>query len=140
MIKSERVTEIFMNCLFTDEEMEVNPTPEKFTPAYGVITNVGFHPERIEQSREEVCKILQNFSDEFYSDKGQGFTFLKFVLTKDGTQWTDLHRVADQLICLGSALGVITLTPEEFNVVAPGGVPYVTINSSVFEFKVLDLE
>jgi hypothetical protein len=125
MINSEKVIKLFENCLFKEEEI-INGKPI-VDPicAEGVMSKIGFHPERIKEATNEIVEMLNCLPEEFKS----GYTFLNFCQTKDGKQWTGLHQVCDQLVTMGIAIGKITYClPREMWSILPGGVPYIQIN------------
>lgn len=133
-ISANAVTETFMYCLFTEDELKGGtPTRNEYTSGIGVMNKIAFHAGRIEESREKVKEMLTHFIPMFYTDGGGGYSFLALVETKDDVQWTSFQMVADQLVAMGNALGYVTLTPPAMNAVLPGGVPYVIIDSKVHE-------
>lgn len=133
-ISANAVTETFMYCFFTEEELKGGaPTADQYTVGDGVMNSVAFHNGRLAESRDKVKEMLTHFEDAFYTEGGGGYSFLNMVTTKDGTLWTGMQRTVDQLVILGNALDYVTLTPREMNAVLPGGVPYVIIDSKVHE-------
>jgi len=139
MISSQRVTEIFMDALFQENELNASRTGPKdglevaFAP--GVITNIGFNKERLETHREEVKGFLADLSLKFRSDEGLdgaggGFTFLNVCEQADGEQWTGSHQICEQLMQLGTGLGYVTKLPMPAQFL-PGHVPYFAVNLSI---------
>lgn len=129
-LTSENVSAVFMDCLFRDEEiptLDKNPESGQFLKGIGVATQVGFHPERCNGHKQDVIDMLDCLDDAFKKSGGGGMSFLNMCMDKNGEQWTGIHRVVDQLVCLGVALGLVELTPREMNAVLPGGVPYVVV-------------
>ena len=123
MIDAKCVETIFIDCLFKEEE-----DTSKYIKAEGIVTNVGFHPERLEQYRAEVADILNQLPDEFKTSGGGGWSFLNACNDKDGNQWTGLHQRMEQLFLLGIGLGVVkSVLPREFWKDLPGGMPYYVI-------------
>ena len=112
LIDPNLVYEAFRNCFFTDAELEAcGGKPAEFVEVSGVMTNVGFHPCRLEEKRKQVRTWLEALPNEF---KTGGDTFLNICHDKNGELWTGVHRTCDELIMLGIGLGLIkVLTPEE---------------------------
>lgn len=110
---------LFKHCLFLPGE----PT-DNAVKVDGVVSSFGFHPERLEGGRHLVADWLQQLPEQFQYDKGGGWSFLQACVDKDGRQWGE-HRNIEQLMCLGLALGLVTmLMPKEMWSVLPGGMPY----------------
>lgn len=129
-LSADNVSKIFIDCLFREEEMEgKGPVLEEGTYllAVGVQTKVGFHPERCRSHKEDVADMLSQLHDDFKEGHGGGMTFLNMCADKTGEIWTGQHRIVDQLVCLGIALDLVSITPPEMNAVLTGGVPYVTV-------------
>jgi len=125
VIDSQRVTEIFLNCLFREEEI-INGEPEvEPIKAYGVMENVGFYPTRIKESTEEIKGFINELPEQFKN----GWTFLNICQTKDGELWTGMHQVCDQLVMLGIAIGKMSFClPRDMWSILPGGMPYVQVS------------
>ena len=127
-LTSENVNKIFMDCLFKDEEIDGKDMADiKFIPAEGIISNVGFHPERLESHRKEVTDMVNQLPDKFKPNLGGGYTFMNMPFDKNDHQWGE-QRNAEQLLQLGIGLGIMKiLMPRSMWNVFPGGVPYVAI-------------
>lgn len=129
-LTAENVTQLFTDSLFREEEVAgKGPVLEEGTylKAFGVVTKVGFHPERCQSHKESVAAMLNQLDDAYKRPEGE--TFLNMCADKDGTLWTGQHRIVDQLVCLGVALDLLSLTPPEMNASLPGGVPYVMVKT-----------
>lgn len=125
VLTAERVNEIFLDCLFRDGENTSN-----HVMAEGIVTNVGFHPDRLNSHKDEVVAMLDELPDEFKKSGGGGWSFLNACDDKHGNQWTGLHQTMEQLFLLGIALGKVKCQlPREMWSVLPGGMPYYVINS-----------
>ena len=123
-LTSENVNEVFLDCLFRDDE-----DTENHIKAEGITSSVGFHPERLTSHKEDVKSMLQELPDDFQSGKGGGMTFLNACNDKNDHQWTDLHCRMEQLFQLGIALELAKWQlPRDMWKVLPGGMPYVTVN------------
>ncbi len=121
ILVSERVEEIFLDCLFKDGEDTTN-----HVRAEGIVQTVGFHPERLESYRDEVMMMLHGLPNEFYG----GWSFLNACQDEFGRQWTDLHQRMEQLFQLGIALGAVECQmPRELWSALPGGVPYYVVTA-----------
>ena len=122
-IKSERVEELFMDCLFKDGEEIVSPITTE-----GIVTNTGFHPARLKSHEEEIVSMLKELPDNFHESRGGGWSFLNACMDRNGKQWTGLHQRMEQLFLLGIGIGkVVFLMPREMWSVFPGGMPYVVV-------------
>lgn len=133
-LTAENVTNIIMDCLFTEEEVEAcNGKPEKLVKADGVMTSMGFHPERLESHRTEVADMLSELPPEFMHDNPSGgWSFLQACMTKDGEQWAE-HRNIDELLLLGLGLDLVRfILPRDMWRILPGGMPYFVVNLNGF--------
>lgn len=128
MIDSKEVDDIFMDCLFKDDEL-VDGKPEGgFKIGEGVMLRTGFHPGRLQSHEQKIIDILSELPDDFKSSGGGGMSFLNLCMDKTGHQWGE-HRNCDQLIALGNAIGKVKFPlPREVWSSLPGGVPYLMID------------
>lgn len=135
MIDPERVTEILIDCLLTDDEAvqlglagsverEVE-LPECIVKCEGVIIGAGLMKARLETYRDEVKGFLNQLPDKFH-DKGE--SFLAACADEKGNQWTGMHKSVDELFVLGIGLGFVTLLGKgKLALMMPGGLPYIQI-------------
>lgn len=123
------VNKTFMNCLFEDEEIKGKDDKDIiYVPVKGIMTNIGFHPERLESHREEVKELLSQLPEPFFKSKGGGWSFLNMPMNNKNEQWGE-QRNAEQLLLLGMGLGLAEIQlPRELWSTLPGGVPYLCIN------------
>lgn len=123
-LNSQRVEEIFMDCLFRDGE-----DTSKHVVAEGIVRTVGFHPERLQGHKEEISALLDELPDTFKKSGGGGMSFLHACIDKHGNQWTSLHLRMEQLFQLGIATGKVELLmPREMWPALPGSMPYYVVN------------
>ena len=116
---SELTHNAFMDCLFKEGEDTTNHVKVE-----GLTSMFGLHPQRLEEKRELVTALLAELPAEFK----EGWTFLNLCTTKDGEQWTGMHRICEQLVVMAIGLGLIEYCmPKEMWVILPGGVPYLMI-------------
>jgi hypothetical protein len=136
MINPTRVTEIFMESLFTDAEILPDGSGVKeglvVAAARGVVSNVGFNKARLETFRAEVFGMLAQLPLSFREDAGLegaggGMSFINLCNLESGEQWTGVQQTCEQLIQLAIGLGAAGELPLPREVL-PGGVPYFTIN------------
>jgi hypothetical protein len=128
LIDASLVQTIFMDCLFKEEELEDGIPKVPHVEADGIVSMVGFHPERLEGHREEVKKMLGGLSDKFNITCGGGASFLEACYDSNGTQWTDLHQRMEQLFQLGIGLRLVKcLMPRSSWSALPGRMPYYAI-------------
>ena len=124
-LTSNNVTDIFMDCLFTESEAKtLDKDSKNYLEGRGVLTNVGFNIERTFKHKEDVKAMLNCLPKDFKESGGGGMTFLNMCDDSEGTQWTGFHQVMDQLVCLAVALNLGALLMTEFKEALPGGVPY----------------
>lgn len=122
-LSSETVENVFLKCLFQDGEDTTNAVMVD-----GVVRNYGFHPERLEQERGTIARLLDELQDEFKDSVGGGFTFLSACNDKHGEQWTGLHSIMEQLFALGMGLNLAAyVLPRDLWGVLPGGMPYLKV-------------
>lgn len=119
------VEKLFVDCLFTAEEVEAaNGADEAVRTlgavANGVITNVAFHKAKIEKNKDKIIELIQQLPDKLKD----GMSFLEMCQTREGVNWGDHHSM-DQLVCLGLAADQLKeCSPRELRPALPGGVPY----------------
>lgn len=126
---AEAVRTVFFDSMFCDDELgeDGKTLPEHHVPAYGILVNTAFHPERLESHREEVAGWLQHLPDDFHEHSGGGASFLNACYLKDGTHWAE-HQTMEQLFMLGTALGLAEcLMPRSLWSLLPGGMPYYVV-------------
>lgn len=123
VLTADHVGAVFHDCLFRDGEDTTN-----HVKAEGIVTNVGFHPERLEAHKQEIADMLAELPDEFKASSGGGWSFLNACNDRNGNQWADLHRTMEQLVLLGIATGLVEYQlPREMWTALPGGVPYFVV-------------
>jgi hypothetical protein len=130
-LNAKRVNDIFMDCLFTDEELKRCPTgiPENYLMVQGIVNDFGLHPERTESHREEIIELLKELPDEFHKDGGGGWSFMNACDDRHGNQWADEHREMEQLFALGIAIKKAKFQlPKPMWSALPGGMPYVVVD------------
>lgn len=129
MIDPEAVEEAIKDCLFLEHEVaEPGVPPEGAVLVEGITGKYGFHPERLEEKREQVQAWLDELPDAFKATAGGGWSFLNMCNTRNDEQWTGLHQRMEQLMCLAMGLGLMTYClPREMWSALPGGMPYVMI-------------
>lgn len=124
MISSQKVSEIFQDCLFTEREIiQGEPIVE---PIYveSISVKFGLHPERVKKHAKEIENILNDLPETFKV----GWSFMNLGRTKEGELWTVMHKVCEQLMVLGIASKKIRYcSPKETWPNLPGGVPYIQI-------------
>ena len=121
-LNSETVREIFLDCLFKENENRYNAIM-----AAGITFSVGFNPIRLNKHKEDIVQLLDNLKDEFKQDLGGGYSFLEACCDKYGNHWGE-HRNVEELFLLGIAIDKVEyLLPRELWMTLPGGVPYLVI-------------
>lgn len=130
MIDPEKVRNTLEDCFFEDYELiDGKPIVEPIK-VDGVINKFELHPDRVKLHESDIIKFLQELPDQFKkSPGGGGWTFLNACDTKDGTQWTGLHKDMEALFVLGMAIGKVSYcTPREMWKIFPGGMPYMVVD------------
>lgn len=129
LINSERVTKIFVDCLFkNDEVVDGKPTSEPVV-VDGLTSKFGFHKERLISHKKEVAEMLKGLPDSFHKDGGGGMSFLGMCDDKNGIQWTGFHKVMQELVVLGIGVGLVSYcAPKEMWDILPGGMPYLVVD------------
>lgn len=127
LINPNRVNEIFLDCMFNDDEI-VNGTPIVEPIAVdGVTIKIGLHPGRVEAHKAEISQILIQLPEEFK----EGWSFLNLCMDKDGNHWAE-HRTCEELVMLGLSTGLMEyILPREMWSALPGGMPYVRTNTAL---------
>lgn len=126
-LTADKVHEIFMKCLFEEEESK-----ENYVEGEGVMIKVGFHPNRLKEAESDIIHLLEELPDEFKQSGGGGWSFLNMCNDKHGNQWADLHTTMDELVCLGNAVGKLQFQlPREIWQALPGGMPYLVVLEEV---------
>lgn len=120
----ENVTRVFLDSLFKADEDK-----SKAVIVDGILGRFGFHPERLASHKQEIREMLSCLPDEFFANKGGGWSFLNACYTRDGTHWGE-HKNMDELFVLGAASGQVEcLMPRPMWGVLPGGMPYYSIKT-----------
>jgi hypothetical protein len=101
-LKASRVTEIFIDCLFREEEL-VNgrPTIEPII-VNGLTVDAGFNPDRVKQHADEIGELCEEIPDSFRNELGE--SFLAMCYDKHGNHWGEHHNM-QELMLLGMAIG-----------------------------------
>ena len=123
MLDPARVTELFLHCLYTDEECNDREKCEKeAVRVEGVMHNVGFHPGRLASAKTEIQVMVVQLDPKFQ----QGHSFLELCHDHKGELWTGQHKVMHELMLLAIGAGYMEYcAPKDMWVLLPGGMPYV---------------
>lgn len=134
ILNNEALDAVLTECLLTDEEASGATDLQEVVPAHGILTSYVFHPQRLEAHADQIHAMLGELGapyeirDEAHPDAGGGWSFLNMCMTKDGEQWTGLHRQQEKLYCLGIGSGwAIELMPKNMWSLLPGGMPYLGV-------------
>jgi hypothetical protein len=125
MIDTKELRNILSDCLFKEDEL-VGGRPKEgleWVPVQGIVQSFGFNKERLLSHKDDVRAMLNEMNPKF----SEGLHFTQMPVDKDGNLWGE-QRSAEELMCLGMALGWITLPlPRELWSLT-FGVPYVIID------------
>jgi len=129
ILTQEKVEEIVRDCLFRPEEIENRQPKDKdlMVVGEGLIRNFGYHKDRLEKHREEIITLLKELPDNFFKNKGGGWSFLNACNDRHGNLWGQ-HIDMESLFTLGIAIGVVQWQMKDMMSALPGGVPYVVVN------------
>lgn len=122
MINAKKVEEIFINCLFKDEEIK----DSEHIKSMGIHAYVGFNPERLNLHKQTIIEFLEELPDKYRESCDGGWTFLESYIDKHGNSWTDNQKRMDQLFMLGQAIGKIKYSDRKVWKALPGNMPYIT--------------
>ena len=138
-LTADRVEEIFVNCLYLDEELEDEASvPEDAVLVEGISMNVGFHPDRLDAHKPEIFELLKELPDQFMSSKGGGWSFLNACMDKHDNHWAE-HPTIDKLLILGIAIGKAGyLMEREYWKSFPGGAPYFYVRDTEADKEVTE--
>jgi hypothetical protein len=142
-LTSEAVNNLMTKCLFTADEapdftsarigytIGLSTPPADSIVVEGVVNTFAFHPGRIAENTPDIAALLALLPAPFKADgpdSGGGWSFLNACVTKDGVQWTDLHRTVEALVVLGIAAGKVAwMLPRKIWSALPGGMPYFVV-------------
>lgn len=128
-ITDTKVREIFNYCLFKEGE-----DSSKHVKGFGVMVQVGFHPDRLYEKTEEIYRLSESLSDDFTVNGGGGASFLHLCHDRNGVHWGE-HQNADELLCLFLATGIAKYMTEDRSkwLIFPGGLPFLWLNRFSFD-------
>lgn len=130
-ISCKRITEILMDCLFDEEDLDLEGEPKhSIEKVFVESINIKFclKVDKLREHGNEIKEMLSHLPDEFKADKGGGWTFTNMLTLKDGSQWGE-PKNANELIALGLGTGNISyLFERDMWKDLPGRVPYILIN------------
>lgn len=128
-LTSDAVSTIFSDCLFTDEEVAAGGDAlNAAIRVEGITQKFGLHPERTRSHQGEIIALLAQLPDEFQASKGGGMSFLNMCQNREGEQWTEFHKVMQELVVLGIAIEKVSYPlPRAFWGALPGSVPYIMV-------------
>jgi hypothetical protein len=119
ILTPDHVQKVMLDCLFREDEIDDGEIPADAVKAEGIINTYAFHPARLASHAQEIATMLDQLPDEFKRSGGGGWSFLNACVAKDPddpdkpfedlAQWTGLHRVMEELMCLGIATGRVKI-------------------------------
>lgn len=121
MPSAARVTEIFRDCLFREDELVEGQPTGSYLLVEGLTQKFGFQPDRTRGYTEEIGQLLRDLPQPFSTG---GWSFLNGCLDRSDQQWGEQFHV-EQLLVLGLATEQAGYClPREVWSSLPGGVPY----------------
>lgn len=128
---AETVQHVFNKALFHDEELVDGRAPNDAVIADGITCTFGFHPKRLSEQRELIRDMLKEMPSDFQKDGGGGTSFLNLCMDRNGNHWAE-HSTMAQLVALGIGVGMASYPmPRSMWSVLPGGMPYVSIDTTI---------
>jgi len=116
-LTAQVVERITVDCLFRDDEDTADAVMVS-----GITRQYGFHPKRLAEHKPEIVQLLSQLDPKFHQTEG-GHSFMYACVTKNGDHWGE-QPDAENLLCLGLAVGKIDMMPRQFWTLLPGNVPY----------------
>lgn len=130
-LTADNVRSVAQKCLFTDAEFrDGEDVPAGAVVVDGIVGKYAFHQDRLADNTGDIASLLSGLEDSFMSEGGGGMSFLQACMDRSGNHWGE-HPTMGLLFGLGIGAGLCFYTlPREMWAVLPGGVPYITIDSS----------
>lgn len=126
--QAERLHDIFMDCLFQEEELtDDGSVPEGAVLVDGIQSGFGFNPLQLEEHHDDIVALIDEIvPDSFLLSGGGGQSFLNLCENRDGELWTGMHPVVEQLVVISMAIGHARYcAPRKIWGKLPGGMPYI---------------
>ena len=126
-LTSENVDKVFCDCLYGECDGRQEALL-KGKLVKGVMLNVAFNHEKVENHLQNIKDMLAQLPLAFRKEDGGGWSFLQMCNDAEGNQWTGEQKQMDALVCLGLAIDELRFClPREMWKVFPDGMPYVQI-------------
>ena len=123
-LTANKVEELLFQCFYKPDEIQDGKKPDGCVEVQGIVTNFGFHPDRLKEHQAQIIELISELPETFK----EGWSFLNMCYDKKGNQWTGMQRKMEALMALGIAIGKIEyMLPRELWSALPGGVPYIII-------------
>lgn len=120
-----RVQEVFRDCEY-DSSRDTSE-PIRVRGVWGDAFNAEFDLDRVQRHRSDICAMLAELPDSFRATRGDGDTFRNAHIDRHGDMWSGLRVFLEELLMLGTALGVVEFKePREEWLNLPDG-PTLTI-------------
>lgn len=128
MLNAAKIESVFVDCLYSDEELKSTGFPPKnMVKVEGITSKFGFNPKKIEKHRQEI----HNFIQQLLSSFNEGCSFINMSMDIENHLWGE-QRNSEQLLTLGLAIDELDYClPKPMWLFLPGHMPYVEIKSSV---------
>lgn len=130
-LTDKAVRETIIHVLYRPEEVPDRVPPKDAVLVRGLVTEMGFHPGRLQERREDIRQLLAELPDGFMKGKGGGWSFLNMSQDRHGREWGS-QRLWEDLLLLGLATGMANYClPREQWGVFLGNIPYIMIDTTV---------
>lgn len=123
MIDAARLKDIFVDCLYKDDELIDGKPIVPPIIVEGITAGFGFYPARIEEYKDEIIEMLSQLHPTFY----KGWSFLNLCVDKDGVLWGE-HPSCERLMVLGMAIDKVGYCmPRDMWDALPAKMPYIIL-------------
>lgn len=87
-LSAELVSNVFKNCLFTEQEVELKHEDlARAVKVMGLTVNVDFHPDRLKQWEPTIVDLLSQLPETFHEETGGGYSFINACMDRNEHQW-----------------------------------------------------
>lgn len=128
-LTTEAVHELMLACLYPPGAVpKADAIPPDAIRVEGIVCTFIFNPVGIASKKTEIAALLAELPEQFFEDKGGGWSFLNACEDRHGNLWGQ-HKFMEALFSLGQAAGFVKFcAPRELWRSLPGGVPYYVIS------------
>jgi hypothetical protein len=118
-LTADNVMKTLKNCIHDSNSSKAG---DEIIMVDGIAHKFEFKKEKLEKCKDDIVDMLGQLPPQFK----QGWSFLMACDDKEGEQWGE-HKHMEALVCLGIAIGKVSMLPRELWPMLPGGMPYFTV-------------